>query len=66
MSADELTDRQRQLHAEVVKSATAVQERLLMLTVHATRVGASERDVTVVREVLLEGHVRECGDSRSR
>jgi hypothetical protein len=56
----QLTDRQRKLHAATVAGASHIAEQLLMLTVQANRVGASERDVRVIRELLLAGHVREC------
>jgi hypothetical protein len=55
-----LTARQRLLYDAVVASATHVQERLLMLSVHAYRVGASQADSQTVRELLVAGHVREC------
>lgn len=55
-----LTARQRELHTAVVTRASATDEQLLMLYPCANRVGASEADVRAVREVLLEGHLREC------
>lgn len=59
-----LSQRQRKLHSAVLLGASSIEEQLLIVGVLATRLGCSEADVKAVREVLLSGHTRECGDRR--
>lgn len=59
LTAAKLTPRQQALHDSVVLRATSTDEQLLLLITQAGRVGASEKDVRVVREVLLLGHITE-------
>lgn len=56
----ELTERQRALHGAVVSRSSATAEQMILITTLARTVGASERDVRTVRDVLLAGHIREC------
>jgi hypothetical protein len=55
-----MTERQRRLLASVTRRASHISEQTLILRVEADRVGASERDLGVVREHLIADHVREC------
>jgi len=65
MSADGLTARQHELHTAVVRAASSIGERLMLVGVLATRLGCSSADVDAVREALVEPiATRECGDLR--
>jgi hypothetical protein len=57
-----MTARQRRLLASVVRRASHITEQTLILTVEASRLGASEADLRAVRDHLLAGYVleREC------
>lgn len=65
MIAADLTARQRELHVEVLKMASSLDEQMMIVGVLATRLGCSSADVEAVRAVLLAPVVtRECGDAR--
>ena len=55
-----LTERQRALKTAVTSRSSDTAEQMMLIATLARTVGASERDVRTVREILLEGHVREC------
>lgn len=59
-----LSERQQRLRDATVRSASAVDEQLMMLRVLSTRLGASESDVRAVRAHLVAHVARECGDLR--
>ena len=59
-----LTQRQRELHAAVLRLASSIDEQMLVISVVATRLGCSTATIEAVRTVLLAGHTRECGDRR--
>jgi hypothetical protein len=56
--------RQRELYAAVRRTASSLDEQLLIVGVLATRLACSEADVKAVRELLLVPVVRECGERR--
>jgi len=55
-----MNQRQRDLHAAVLKAAKDTQTQLKLLTTYARRVGASEKDLKVVERAIIGGPVREC------
>ncbi len=65
MSGDvELTERQRALRNAVLRASGNTSEQLGLVYSFASRVGASERDVRVVKAALVADVARECGDLR--
>lgn len=54
-----MSDRQRKLYRAVTAAASHINEQLLMLRVHAYRLGATEADVRAVRQLLAASHSRE-------
>lgn len=59
---DELTDRQRALYWLVRAEASSIDERLMIISTCARRIGATVVDVIPVREALLIGNLREPED----
>jgi hypothetical protein len=55
-----LNERQRRLYDAVLANATSVDQRLTVIYPLALRHACAERDVQVVRVLLLGGQVREC------
>jgi hypothetical protein len=60
--APALAARQQQLRNAVTARAAAVEGQLLLLAPQARACGASEADVTAVRDALLHGRTRVCRD----
>jgi hypothetical protein len=65
MTGPALTARQIELHTAVVRSASSLDERMMLVGVLATRLGCSSADIDAVRAKLLGPIItRECGDLR--
>jgi hypothetical protein len=59
-AGDDLSTQARALLHDVLARSGDVQEQLMLLTPLARRHATSGRDVQLVREQLLAGHIREC------
>lgn len=60
----ELSAQQRALLAELYRQAHYVADQLLYLDVVAEKLHCTQADIRAVRDAILHGHTRECGDVR--